>query len=183
MIRKLLLASLITIAGIFSLAAQFPVHVYGTVTNANGGGQDSVNLWLSVYYADSTFCQAEAWTGVDGTYDVTLDCPPNDPNALGFVQVNMIDCNNNVQSLFFTTANGAFEFEANFEYCQSNNSDSCVVFILEQENPGALNFLTAWTPVEMQATYLWSTGETGSEIHPVIPGEYCVTATSVALGC
>lgn len=82
MIRKLLLASLITIAGAFSLVAQFPIHVYGTVTNNNGGGQDSVDLWVSVWYADSSFCQEETWTGVDGSYDVTLDCPPNDPNVL-----------------------------------------------------------------------------------------------------
>jgi hypothetical protein len=183
MIKKLLLASLITIAGIFSLAAQYPIHVYGAVTNANGGGQDSVNLWLSVFYTDSTFCQAEAWTGVDGNYDVVLDCPPNDPNGLGYVQVNMIDCNNNVQTLFFNTANGQFEFLANFEYCPDNNSDSCVVIIFEQENFGALNYLSAWTPPSMQATYLWSTGDTTQDIHPVIPGEYCVTATSGPLGC
>ena len=183
MIRKHLLASLITIAGFFSLHAQNPVHVYGTVTNANsGGGQDSVNLWLSVFYSDSTFCQAEAWTGVDGTYDVILNCSSNDPNAIGWVQVNMYDCNNNVQTLFFTAANGIFEFQADFAYC-ANTQDSCVVIILEQENPGALNYLSAWTPLNFQASYLWSTGETTQDIHPVIPGDYCVTATSVPFGC
>jgi len=183
MIRKLLLASLITIAGFFSLDAQNPVHVFGTVTNANGGGQDSVNLLLSVFYADSTFCQEEAWTNADGTYDVTLDCAPNDPNVIGWVQVNMIDCNNNVQTQFFTTANLIFEFEADFVYCDINTTDSCVVFILEQENPGATNYLSAWTPPSIQASYLWSTGETTQDIYPTQAGDYCVTATSGLLGC
>jgi len=183
MIRKLLLASLITVAGFLSLGAQNPVHVYGTVTDANGGGQDSVNLLLSVYYADSTFCQDEVWTGFDGTYDVTLNCAPTDPNILGFVQVNMIDCNNLVQSQFFTTANGQFEFQADFTYCENSNSDSCLVIILEEPNPGALNYLTAWTPASQTATYLWSTGETTQDIHPVQAGTYCVTATLNPLGC
>jgi len=184
MIKKLLLASLLTVAGLFSLEAQNPsVHVYGTVTAANGGGQDSVNLWLSVYYADSTFCQAEVWTVMDGSYDVELPCTPSDPNVLGFVQVNMQDCNNTVQTQFFTTANGVFDFEANFTYCQNNNSDSCIVIILEEPNPGGLNYLTAWTPPSQSASFLWSTGDTTQDIHPVLAGTYCVTVTLAPLGC
>ncbi len=181
--RKHLLASLITLIGLAGLNGQDPVHVYGTVYGVNGGGQDSVNILVSVFYADSTFCQSSTFTGPDGTYDVTMSCTPSDTNVLGFVQVNMIDCNNMLQTQFYTAFNQVVEFEANFNYCQNNPPDSCIVIILEQPNPGALNYLTAWTPASQSATYLWSTGDSTQNIYPVESGTYCVTATLSPLGC
>ena len=182
-IRKLLLTSLITFFGLASLAAQAPVHVYGTVYDANSGGEDSVYIQVSVFYADSTSCQSSTFTNVDGSYDVVMPCSQADTNVLGYVQVTMFDCNNQVQTQFFTAFGGVVDFPADFYYCQSNPMDSCIVFIYEEQNPGALNYLVAWAPPSQNATYLWSTGETTQDIHPVQAGTYCVTATLDPLGC
>jgi hypothetical protein len=169
--------------GLAGLSAQDPVHVYGTVYDANGGGQDSVNIQVSVFYTDSTSCQSSTYTNVDGGYDVVLPCSQPDTNVIGYVQVTMFDCNNQIQTQFFTTFSWLFVFEANFNYCQNNPQDSCIVFIYEEQNPGALNHLVAWTPPSQTSTYLWSTGDSTQEIYPLQPGTYCVTATLDPLGC
>ena len=48
-IRKLLLTSLLSFVGLLGLVAQQPIEVGGTVYDANGGGQDSVNIQVSVF--------------------------------------------------------------------------------------------------------------------------------------
>ncbi|HJW28876.1 MAG TPA: hypothetical protein VJ508_06450, partial [Saprospiraceae bacterium] len=181
-IRKLLLLSLLTISSIVSLVAQNLVHVHGTVADLNGQGVDSVNIQIYAFWADSSAYQASIYTNPDGTYEDYFP-GPNDPNVLGFIQVVMVDCNNTLQSLYYTSANGATDFEANFTYCANIVTDSCEVYIIRESNPGALDILTAWTPPNQTATYLWSTGETTQSISPTQNGLYCVTATLSPLDC
>lgn len=179
--RKLLLTSLITVVSFITLVAQNFITVSGLVTDINGFGVEGVTINVSVFFADSSFAQATTITGIQGDYLVQLEA--GDPNILGFVQVDMVDCNNTIQTQFFTTLNGINDFEANFTYCGNISTDSCEVFIIRESNPGMVDILTAWTPPNQTATYLWNTGETTQSIFPPKNGTYCVTVTLEPLGC
>ncbi len=181
-IRKLLLSSLLTLLGLLTLEAQQNIHVYGTVADGNGAGQQDVNLNVTAFFADSTVFFEMAVTDAGGDYEVYIPYP--DPNILGFIQVDMVDCDNNIQTLIFTTLNGPYEFEADFTYCQINNPDSCVMFIVVENNPGTnQTLLTAWTPPAQNVEFLWNTGETTQTIVATQAWTYCVTATFANSGC
>ena len=175
---KLLLVSLFTTMSLTGLFSQ--VNVHGTVTDSNGDPQEGINILVSAFYADSSVYFESVFTIADGTYEVEFPSPPL--NFIGFVQVSMVDCWGTVVTLNYTIFNGPNDIEANFVYCEQIMIDSCVVYIIEEWNPGALNSLTAWTPLNVNVDYLWSTGEVTQTIFPQSSGEYCVTV-SFPWGC
>ena len=173
--RKLLLITLFTSMSLAGLLAQNTVHVHGTVTDANGNLRDSINILLSVLYSDSTGVVESVYTDANGTYEFNFDGPP--PNLLAFVQVSMVDCFGNLITQNFTIFNGPSDLQADFNYCEQIVIDSCLVYILEEWNPGSLPGLTAWTYANVPVEYQWSTGETTQSIYPNQTGEYCVDVT------
>ena len=175
---KLLLISLLTIISLPGLTAQINVH--GTVTDVNGSGQGDINVLVTGFYSDSSFYFESVFTDVSGMYAVNIPSPPL--NVLGNIQVSMVDCWGIVVTQDFVVSNSTTEVQADFVYCQQNFPDSCVVFIVEEWVPGAVTSLFAWIPVNFQAEFLWSTGETTQNIYPPSSGEYCVTV-SFPWGC
>jgi len=174
-IRKLLLNTLLSGVSLAGLLAQNNVHVHGTVTNANGGPQDSVNILVSAIYSDSSGVFESVYTDINGAYEVDFSGPP--PNFLGTIEVSMVDCWGTLVTQTFTVFNGPSDIEANFNYCEQIVIDSCLVYILEEWFPGTDNGLTAWTYANVQVDYLWSTGETTQTIYPTESGIYCVDVT------
>ncbi len=170
---KLLLISLLTVISLAGLAAQ--VNVHGTVTDVNGETQEGVNILVTAYFADSTVAFQSVETGPDGTYEVEVLTPPI--NMLAILQVSMVDCWGTVITQEFTIFNSTTGIQADFAYCQQIIFDSCMVYIVEEWNPGALNSLVAWTPVNVSVEYIWSTGETTQYVFPQTSGNYCVTVT------
>src|SRR5687768_8800456 len=171
--RKLLLISLFTVMSLTGLLSQ--VNVHGTVTDANGSPQENINILITAFFPDSTGFYESTFTGADGTYEVTLSAPPL--NMIGIVQVSMVDCWGTVVTQEFTIFNNTTEVQADFTYCEEIVIDSCVVYILEEWVPGAVNSLVAWTPANINVDYDWSTGETTQVIFPQSSGTYCVTVT------
>jgi hypothetical protein len=179
--RKLLLISLLTLVSLAGLFAQNMVHVHGTVTNDDGGPQDSVNILVSAYFADSSAVLYSLYTEPDGTYAV--DITPPDPNLFGSVEVSMVDCSGISISQYFVILNGNEDFQADFVYCEPIVIDSCIVIILQEWIPGSIDIqLTAWTPPGFGVEYLWNTGETTQTIIPQQSGNYTVEAT-FDVGC
>src|SRR5690606_24257477 len=119
-------------------------------------------------------------TGSDGAYETSLTFAGQ--HESGIVEVSMVDCFGNFQSQLFVVAVGAYEIEANFDYCAGIMIDSCLVFIIQEGEPVTGIQLTAWIPPGLDAEFLWSTGETSQTIVPQESGEYCVTA-SFLWGC
>jgi hypothetical protein len=183
MIRKPLLISLITVLAILRLGAQDIINVFGLVNNVSGDGQEGVTINVSAFFADSTFFFESTLTDTDGDYQVDVINPIS--NQFGFIQVDMVDCNNTVMTQWITVEGGVpASFEANFTYCSNNTPDSCDVFILIENVPGTTQIqLTAWTPNGLEANYLWSTGETTQTIIPTASGPYSVIAEFPQLGC
>jgi hypothetical protein len=178
--RILLLIALFTGLSLTVLQAQNNVHVHGTVTDANGAPQDSVNILVTALYSDSNGVFQSLYT-FNGTYEFDFAGPPL--NVLGNVWISMVDCNGTLITQTFTlTNNGPSDIEADFVYCEQILIDSCVVIILEEFNPGTAYHLLAWTPDSMNTQYIWSTGETTQIIYPVTDGQYCVTV-SFPSGC
>ncbi len=175
MIKKLLLFSLLTFCSGLALTAQNLVHVHGTVTNDNGDAQENVNILVTAFFADSSAFFESVYTGMEGDY--TVDIETLGLGIFGIVEVSMVDCWNTIVSHFFLILNGNEVFQADFVYCDEVVVDSCVMFILQEWDPGAIITLTAWTPPSTFPEYIWSTGETTQTITPQTSGEYCVTAT------
>jgi hypothetical protein len=141
---------------------------------------DSINVLVSAIYADSSGAFESLYTDADGAYEVDIPGPPL--NVIGTVQVSMVDCFGNLKTQIFTVFNGPSDIEADFVYCESIVIDSCLVYIVQEWNPGSLPGLTAFTYANAPVDYLWSSGETTQSIYPSQSGEYCVTV-SFPWGC
>src|SRR6187549_1906157 len=174
--RKLLLISLFTLMSLVGLMAQNQVHVHGTVTDANDDPQDSVNILVSAFFADSSAVFYSLYTAPAGSYEADITTPG--PNMFGSVEVSMVDCWGTTISQYFVILNGNEDFQADFVYCEDIAVDSCVAFIIQEWIPGSINSqLTAWTPPGSDVEYLWSTGETTETIIPQQTGIYYVDVT------
>ena len=112
--RKLLLISLFTLMSLVGLMAQNQVHVHGTVSDANGNSQDSVNILVSAFFADSSAVFYSLYTAPDGSYEVDFSTPG--PNMFGSVEVSMVDCWGTTISQFFVILVGNEDFHLRWGY-------------------------------------------------------------------
>lgn len=177
--RRLLLLSLFTLISLWRLSAQ-TVDVHGLVYGDNGDPVEDVNVTITAIFADSTVIFETVATGADGIYQYEFTAPAN---QIGWLQISMADCWGTWQAADFPIQSTPASFSQDFAYCENITVDSCVVFIIEQWNPGAAPFLEAWTPFNIgNVLYSWSNGANTSAITPEVEGEYCVTITSPT-GC
>lgn len=175
------LISIYFLLGWGTARAQLAVAVHGSVTDANGNGQQGIEISVTAYSAtDSTVSFLTLLTGPDGMYAASLTFA--DPGDFGTIEVSMSDCFGLVQSQSFAYGNGNADLQADFLYCAGANIDSCAVWIAESGQPPFFVQLSAMTLPMPGITFLWNTGETSQTITPQQSGTYCVTVT-FPFGC
>jgi hypothetical protein len=150
------------------------VNVHGQVTDSNGAPVEGATVFVTAILSDSSAIFETLTTDAGGAYEVNLSVAPN---VFGQVDVSLADCWGTIINQSFFIQNGTTEIVADFVYCENIVIDSCLVYIIQEWNPGQAPSLNAWVPVNMPTQFLWSTGDSSQTIFPTFAGEYCVTAT------
>lgn len=173
-LRLLTSLCLLTICGF--LSAQHTVRTFGTITTPDEQPQEGVTVFVTAHFDSATTFFELLTTDVFGQFDVSFQTPAH--NVAGMLEVSMVDCWGKMISQSFFIEPGDQEFQADFIYCAPVMIDSCVVIILQENNPENGIQLIAWTPKGFEFSWHWNTGDTAHLIDVHVSGEYCVTVTS-----
>ncbi len=181
--KKITFLLVLMLCASLSCFANFTLTVTGFVKTASGTPVVGANLVVSIFQNTATAQLLPATTNSVGKYTVTASISDSISQGVATIQLLCSNGTATTQSKYWSPT--AHTLEQNFTACSSPTACTFVLSVASTVSPNGGVYLTANTnPTDPAGassyTYKWSSGQLTKSIFIANPGNYCVTATSIA---
>lgn len=181
--KKITFLLVLMLCASLSCFANFTLTVTGFVKTASGTPIVGANLVVSIFQNTATAQLLPATTNSVGKYTVTAFIPDSISQGAATIQLLCSNGTSTTQTKYWNPT--AHTLEQNFTACSSPTACTFVLSVASTVSPNGGVYLTANTnPIDPAGTssytYKWSSGQLTKSIFIANPGNYCVTATSIA---